>query len=90
MEYGRWRTTGRTDPLSPREQEATLLAVNDLSVKQIAQTMRIQPSAAQSRLDSARHKLKQRTLRGLVVEALRLGVIEPAVSVGRTAKEQAC
>ena len=77
MQKGVWQS-GAPGPLSPRELEATLLAANDLSVKEIAREMGIAPSTAQARLDSARFKLgMQKTLRGLCIEALRRGLIVP-------------
>lgn len=77
MKKGSWQS-GTEQQLSPRELEATLLAANDLSVKEIAREMGIAPSTAQARLDNARFKLgMQKTLRGLCMEAMRRGVIVP-------------
>lgn len=61
--------------LSPRELEATVLAAADLSSKEIARLMQISPGTAQKRLDSARFKLGAKTALGLVIEAIRRGII---------------
>lgn len=62
--------------LAPRELEATLHAAGDLSFKEIARAMGVAPKTIEKRIESARLKLgNQRTVRGLVVEALRRGVI---------------
>ena len=77
MKFGLWQS-GDKKELSSRELEATLLAANDMSVKEIAREMGISPGTAQGRLNNARFKLgMQKTLRGLCMEAIRRGVIIP-------------
>jgi len=61
--------------LAPRELEATLLAAGDLTIKEIAHRMEASPRTVEKRLESARFKLGSRTMRGLVTEALRRGLI---------------
>lgn len=91
---GHWATTEASHSLSPRELEATLYAVNDLSVKEIAREMHIEAGTVKARLDNARWKLGfQKTLRGLVTEVIRRGIITPlsvllcVVMVGGTTTE---
>lgn len=72
--------TGRLDMgLAPRELEATLLAAADLTVKELARVMGIAPKTAEKRLEAARLKLGAKTMRGLVMEAFKRGVISPAI-----------
>lgn len=94
MTIGNWTTTDAEHPLTPRELEATLYAVNDLSVKEIAREMHIEAGTVKARLDNARWKLGfQKTLRGLATEAIRRGIIAPlsvlmcVVMVGSTTIE---
>lgn len=61
--------------LSPRELEATVLAAGDMSAKEIAKEMGIAPGTVSKRLDDARFKLSAKTVLGLVVEAVRRGII---------------
>ncbi|MBA6043785.1 hypothetical protein GIB65_11930 [Pseudomonas lactis] len=61
--------------LAPRELEATLLAAADLTVKEIGRVMGISPGTAEKRLESARFKLGVKTMRGLVMEAFKRGLI---------------
>ncbi|QEY73245.1 helix-turn-helix transcriptional regulator [Pseudomonas denitrificans (nom. rej.)] len=61
--------------LSPRELEATVLAAGDMSAKEIAKAMQIAPGTVSKRLDDARFKLGAKTVLGLVVEAVRRGII---------------
>lgn len=76
--YSGW--TGRLDMgLAPRELEATLLAAADLTVKEVARVMGIAPKTAEKRLETARLKLGSKTIRGLVLEAFKRGVISPAI-----------
>lgn len=64
--------------LAPRELEATLLAADDMTIKQIARQMGISPSTAKDRLDDARYNMgMQRSIRGLALEAYRRGIIAP-------------
>lgn len=75
---GHWTTTDAQHSLSPRELEATLYAVNDMSVKEIAREMHIEAGTVQRRLDNARWKLGfQKTLRGLCMEVIRRGIVAP-------------
>jgi len=76
---GDWK--GRLDAELPRGQlEAVLHAANDLTVKQIARNIGINPDSVQGRLDRAKDKLGfVRSLRGLVLEAMKRGIIAPLV-----------
>ena len=65
--------------LAPRELEATLHAANDLTQKEIARLMGVSPKTVEKRIEDARFKLGAKTMRGLVLEAFRRGVISPAV-----------
>ena len=65
--------------LAPRELEAVLLSAADLTIKEVARCMGIAPGTASKRLDDARFKLGARSVRGLVLEALRRGIIAPAL-----------
>lgn len=67
--------------LAPRELEATLWAAADLTVKEIGRAMGISPATAEKRLESARFKFGVKTMRGLVLEAFRRGVISPAAAL---------
>ena len=63
---GNWTTTDARHSLSPRELEATLYAVNDLSVKEIAREMHIEAGTVKERMDNARWKIGfQKTFRGI-------------------------
>ena len=64
--------------LAPRELEATLYAASDLTQKEIARLMGISPKTVEKRIEDARFKLGAKTMRGLVLEAFRRGVISPA------------
>lgn len=66
--------------LAPRELEATLHAANDLTQKEIARLMGISPKTVEKRIEDARFKLGAKTMRGLVLEAFRRGVISPAAT----------
>lgn len=78
MQVGNWKSTDKTDRLSPRELEAMLYAANDLTIKEIARKMQIEPTTVKARLDNARFKLgMQKTLRGLCMEAFKRGIIVP-------------
>lgn len=77
-------TTGKwigklNEGLAPRELEAVLHSANDLKVKEISRLMGISPSTVSKRLDDARFKFGSRTVRGLVAEAFRRGIIAPAL-----------
>lgn len=71
---GKWQGSLKMG-LAPRELEATLLAAADLTVKEIGRVMGISPSTAEKRLESARFKLGAKTMRGLVMEAFKRGLI---------------
>lgn len=64
--------------LAPRELEATAYAADDLTMKEIGRAMGISPRTVEKRLDDARFKLGAKTMRGLVMAALRLGIIAAA------------
>ncbi|WP_448681396.1 response regulator transcription factor [Pseudomonas nicosulfuronedens] len=74
---GKWKGTLGMG-LAPRELEATLLAADEMSAKEIARVMGISPGTVQKRLDDARFKLGAKTVRGLVLEAFRRQIIAPA------------
>lgn len=67
--------------LAPRELEATLHAAADKTVKQIAQIMGVAPKTIEKRLEAARFKLGARSIRGLVVEAMKRQIIAPLAIV---------
>lgn len=67
--------------LAPRELEATAYAAGDLTAKEIARLMGISPKSVSKRLDDARFKLGARTVRGLVMEAFKRGLIAAVSSV---------
>lgn len=78
MQIGNWKATENHERLSPRELEAMLYAANDLTIKEIARKMQIEPTTVKARLDNARFKLgMQKTLRGLCMEAFKRGIIVP-------------
>ncbi|MBS7843886.1 helix-turn-helix transcriptional regulator [Pseudomonas fluorescens] len=74
---GNWKGSLKMG-LAPRELEATLWAADDLTVKEIGRVMGISPSTAEKRLESARLKLGVKTMRGLVMEAFKRGLIQAA------------
>lgn len=74
---GNWQGTLKMG-LAPRELEATLWAAADMTVKQIGRVMGISPNTAEKRLESARLKLGAKTMRGLVMEAFKRGLISIA------------
>lgn len=67
--------------LAPRELEATLHAAADKTVKQIAQLMGVAPKTIEKRLEAARFKLGARSIRGLVIEAMKRQIIAPLAIV---------
>lgn len=67
--------------LAPRELEATLHAASDRTVKQIAQLMGVAPKTIEKRLEAARFKLGARSIRGLVIEAMKRQIIAPLAIV---------
>ncbi len=71
---GKWEGT-LGQGLAPRELEATLYAAADLTAKEIARLMGITPGTVSKRLDDAKFKLGVRSVRGLVMEAYRRGLI---------------
>ncbi|ENQ7722330.1 TPA: helix-turn-helix transcriptional regulator [Pseudomonas aeruginosa] len=73
---GKWKGTIGMG-LAPRELEATLLAADEMSAKEIARVMGISPGTVQKRLDDARFKLGAKTVRGLVLEAYKRQIISP-------------
>lgn len=74
---------GRRDKgLPERQLQALMYAAQDKTMKQIARHMGISEDAVSKRLTEARFKLgMQRSVRGLVVEALRRGIIAPLMVV---------
>jgi len=83
MDYltaGKW--TGHLGRgLAPRELEALLYAAQDLTVKETARFMGVAPGTVSKRLDDARFKMRCRTVRGLVIEALTQGLIFIATNI---------
>lgn len=67
--------------LAPRELEATAWSASELTAKEVARRMGIAPGTVEKRLDDAKFKLGVRSVRGLVLEAFRRGIISPAVFV---------
>lgn len=66
--------------LPPGQLEAVLYAAQDMTIKQIARQIGIEPDSAAARLDRARDKMGYaRSLRGLVVEAMKRGIIAPLI-----------
>ncbi|MCF7557778.1 helix-turn-helix transcriptional regulator [Pseudomonas sp. P2653] len=74
--------------LSPRELEATAYAAADLTAKEIARLMGITPKSVSKRLDDARFKLGARTVRGLVLEAFKRGLISFASAASPSPEHQ--
>ncbi|EPI5387648.1 response regulator transcription factor [Pseudomonas aeruginosa] len=73
---------GRTGlGLAPRELEATAWSASELTAKEVARRMGIAPGTVEKRLDDAKFKMGVRSVRGLVLEAFRRGIISPAVFV---------
>lgn len=63
--------------LAPQELRATLYAISK-TCKETARELGISPGTVQDRLDNARYKLgMQRTVRGLIAEAMKRGIITP-------------
>jgi len=59
---------------------ATIYAAKDMTMKEIARCMDCAPSTIKKQLDTARFKLgMQRTIRGLIAEAMKRGIIAPLV-----------
>ncbi|HGW4521047.1 TPA: response regulator transcription factor [Pseudomonas aeruginosa] len=65
--------------LAPRELEATLHAASDLTAKEIAKLMGMQPGTVGKRVLAATTKLGVTRRAALVAEAMRRGLISPAV-----------
>lgn len=61
--------------LAPRELEAALLSAGDMTAKECARAMGVSAPTVSKRLDSARFKFGARTVRGLVVELMKQGII---------------
>lgn len=64
--------------LAPRELEATCYAASDLTEKEIAKIMGISKGTVAKRLDDARFKFGVKSIKGLLAELLKRGVIQPA------------
>lgn len=64
--------------LAPRELEAVLHCANNRTVKETAKEMQISPTTVTKRLVSAKFKLGVSSIRALVLEAFRLGLIAAA------------
>ena len=71
---GRWQGT-LGGVLAPRELEGVLHCANDYTVKEASKAMGISPETLKKRLESARFKLKVSSIRALVLEAFRRGLI---------------
>ncbi len=74
---GNWQA-GPIRALAPRELEGVLHCANDRTVKEAAKEMGVSPETLKKRLESARLKLKASSIRALVLEAFKRGVISPA------------
>ncbi|MDS9771916.1 helix-turn-helix transcriptional regulator, partial [Pseudomonas aeruginosa] len=59
----------------------TAWSASELTAKEVARRMGIAPGTVEKRLDDAKFKLGVRSVRGLVLEAFRRGIISPAVFV---------
>lgn len=71
---GSWK--GVTDQgLAPRELEAVLHCANNRTVKETAKEMHISPATVTKRLVSAKFKLGVSSIRALVLESFRRGLI---------------
>lgn len=71
---GNWQGM-RGGVLAPRELEGLLHCANDCTVKEASKAMGISPETLKKRLESARLKLKVSSIRALVLEAFRRGLI---------------
>ncbi|MBI6944375.1 helix-turn-helix transcriptional regulator [Pseudomonas putida] len=76
MTIGSWH--GSQGLLAPRELEGVLHCANDRTVKEAAKAMNISPATLKKCLESARLKLGAGSIRSLVLEAFRRGLIYPA------------
>lgn len=65
--------------LAPRELEATLHAASDLTAKELARDLGMQPGTVGKRVLAATTKLGVTRRAALVAEAMRRGLISPAV-----------
>ena len=74
MVIGSWRGK-QGSVLAPRELEGVLHCANDLTIKEAAREMHISPDTLKKRLESARLKMGSRSIRALVLESLRTGLI---------------
>ncbi|WP_395599576.1 LuxR C-terminal-related transcriptional regulator [Pseudomonas sp. A1437] len=79
------------EKFSQRELEAVLHCANNLTVKQVAQKMKISPDTVTKRLMSAKFKIGVSSIRALVLEAFKRQLISPllialcAILVGQSA-----
>lgn len=71
---GNW-TGVSNQGLAPRELEAVLHCANNRTVKEAAKEMHISPATVTKRLVSAKFKLGVSSIRALVLESFRLGLI---------------
>ncbi|MBH3376147.1 LuxR C-terminal-related transcriptional regulator [Pseudomonas alloputida] len=78
MTVGNWH--GIQGLLAPRELEGVLHCANDRTVKEAAREMNISPATLKKRLESARLKLGAGSIRALVLEAFKRGLINPAAT----------
>lgn len=71
---GCWKSTAESK-FSPRELEAVLHCANGMTVKEAAREMSIAPDSVTKRLSSAKFKLGASSIRTLLLESIRLGLI---------------
>lgn len=80
IEFAGWRVT--LQGITPKQAEVLALSANDRTTKEAARELGISPRSVQQRLDDARFKLgMQRSVRALVVEAMKRGILAPLALV---------
>ena len=80
IEFAGWRIS--LQGITPKQAEVLALSANDRTTKEAARELGISPRSVQQRLDDARFKLgMQRSVRALVVEAMKRGILAPLALV---------
>lgn len=80
IEFAGWRVS--LQGITPKQAEVLALSANDRTTKEAARELGISPRSVQQRLDDARFKLgMQRSVRALVVEAIKRGILAPLALV---------
>lgn len=76
IEFAGWRVS--LQGITTKQAEVLALSANDRTTKEAARELGISPRSVQQRLDDARFKLgMQRSVRALVVEAMKRGILAP-------------